>query len=196
MTKTAKYKTSQFTFSGKLSKIKLKDDKIKYLKVVTGDRPYWIKVSKQIRDRLDRNLVVGCHVEITGKEKQRLKTGKSKFKAEEVKIAAHRAEAKLAHLKQKSVSLTPIFDRTKKSTAKVLVCQKSNCWKRGGKEICQQLETAFCDRGLDNLVQIKKTGCLKKCKKAPNVVMMPDKTAYSNVNPKHIPNLLEKHLLV
>ena len=196
MTKSSKYKTSQFTFVGRLSKIKLKGGKIKYLKLVTGDRKYWIKINKQVRKNLDRDLAVGCPLEITGKQKQRLKTGKSKFKADGVKIIAHASESKVAHLKQKQVSLAPIGARKKKSAAKVLVCQKSNCWKRGGKEICEQLETAFCDRGLDNLIQIKKTGCLKKCKKAPNLVMMPDKTAYSNVKPKQIPDLVEKHLIV
>jgi NADH:ubiquinone oxidoreductase subunit E len=194
MSKSTKYKSSRFDLKGELSQIKLKDDKIKYIQLVSSDRSYWIKLSKQVR--LDRPLAVGCHLEITGREKQRLKTGKSKFKAEAIKIIAHPSEAKLTHLKQKTVSLAPVFDRSKKSPAKVLICQKSNCWKRGGKEICQQLETAFCDRGLDNLVQIKKTGCLKKCSKAPNVVMMPDKTAYSNVKPKQIPDLVEKHLLI
>ncbi|MGF1542397.1 MAG: (2Fe-2S) ferredoxin domain-containing protein [Pleurocapsa sp.] len=196
MTKISQDKISQFTLRGKLSKIKLKGGKVKYLKLTDGDRLDWIKVSKAARKNLDRDLVVGCHLEITGREKQHFQTGKSKFKAEIIKIIAHPSEIKLTHLKQKPVSLAPIFERTKQSTAKVLVCQKSNCWKRGGKEICQQLETEFGDRGLDNLVQIKKTGCLKKCSKAPNVVMMPDKTAYSNVKPKQIPNLVEKHLLV
>lgn len=196
MTKSSKYKTFQFTFVGQLSKIKLKGNKIKYLKLATCDRQYWIKVSQKVRKNLDRDLSTGCLLEITGKQKQRLKTGKSKFKAECVKIITPASESKIAHLKQKQVSLTPIFDRQKKSTAKVLVCQKSNCWKRGGKEICQQLEAAFSDRGLDNLIQIKKTGCLKKCKKAPNLVMMPDKIAYSKVKPKQIPNLVEKHLIV
>jgi NADH:ubiquinone oxidoreductase subunit E len=194
MSKSTKYKTSRFNLKGELNQIEFKNNQIKYLLLVSSDRSYWIKLSKQIK--LDRSLTVGCHLEITGREKQRLETGKSKFKAEKIEIIAHPSEAKLTHLKQKTVSLAPIFNRTQKSNAKVLVCQKSNCWKRGGKEICQQLETAFCDRGLDNLVQIKKTGCLKKCSKAPNVVMMPDKTAYSNVKPKQIPHLVEKHLLI
>ncbi len=196
MSKSSKYKTSQFTFVGQLSKIKLEGKKIKYLKLVTSDRKYWIKINKQVRKNLDRNLVVGCYVEITGTQKQCLKTGKSKFKAQGVKIIVHPSEAKVAKVKQKQVSLASIFDRQKKSAAKVLVCQKSNCWKRGGKELCQQLETAFSDRGLEDLIQIKKTGCLKKCKKAPNLVMMPDRAVYSKVKPKQINDLVEKHLTV
>ena len=196
MAKFSKYKTSNFTLVGKLSKIKLKSGKIKYLKLIADDRKLWIKISKQVRNSLERQLHSGDILEIAGEKKQRIKTGKSKFKAYNVKLIAQPAPSKIAHLKQKQVSLAPIFDRQKKSPAKVLVCQKSNCWKRGGKEICQQLETAFGDRGLESLIQIKKTGCLKKCKKAPNLVMMPDKATYSKVKPQEIPNLIEKHLIV
>ena len=196
MTKSSKYKTFDFTLVGKLSKIKLKSGKIKYLKLIVDDRKLWIKISKQVRNKLDRQFCSGDILEIAGEQKQRIKTGKSKFEAHSVKLIAQPATSKIAHIKQKQVSLAPIFSRQKKSPAKVLVCQKSNCWKRGGKEICQQLETAFGDRGLDNLIQIKKTGCLKKCKKAPNLVMMPDKASYSQVKAQEIPNLIEKHLIV
>lgn len=196
MSKSSKYKTSRFTFVGQLSKIKLKGSKIKYLKLVTSDSKYWIKVNKKVRKNLDSNLIVGCYVEIKGKQRQHLKTDKSEFKAQSVKIVVHPSEAKVTKVEHKQVAPTPTGDRSKKSTAKVLVCQKSKCWKRGGKEICQQLETAFSDRGFEDLIQIKKTGCLKKCKKAPNLVMMPDKIAYSQVKPKQIKDLVEKHLTV
>ena len=77
----------------------------------------------------------------------------------------------------------------------MLVCQKSNCWKKGGKEVYAELETALSDRHLDGVIPVKKTGCLGKCKKAPNLVMLPDKARYTQVKPKQIPNLVAKHLL-
>ena len=61
-----------------------------------------------------------------------------------------------------------------------MVCQKSDCMKRGGKAVCQALEAALSDRGLEDQVTIKGTGCMKNCKAGPNLVM-PDKTRYSRI---------------
>ena len=82
-----------------------------------------------------------------------------------------------------------------KSKAKVLFCQKSTCWKKGGKAACKALKAELKNRGLAERVEIKTTGCLKKCGKAPNVVMMPDKARYSKVKPKQVTKLIDKHLV-
>ena len=52
--------------------------------------------------------------------------------------------------------------------------------KRGGKALCKALATTISDRGLEEQVTIKATGCMKKCKSGPNLVM-PDKTRYSRI---------------
>lgn len=80
--------------------------------------------------------------------------------------------------------------------AKILVCQKSDCQKRGGRAICQALETALSDRGLEDHVTIQGTGCLKQCKAGPNIILMPDKTRYSRIEPAKIPGIIEKHFAV
>ncbi|MBE9142063.1 (2Fe-2S) ferredoxin domain-containing protein [Planktothrix mougeotii LEGE 06226] len=77
--------------------------------------------------------------------------------------------------------------------AKILICQKSDCRKRGGDEICTLLQQELAQRGLEDQVIIQKTGCLKKCKAGPNLVMLPDKTRYSKVEPEEIPALIEQH---
>jgi NADH:ubiquinone oxidoreductase subunit E len=82
-----------------------------------------------------------------------------------------------------------------KPKAKVLVCQKSNCWQRGGKEVCQQLNKICSAYNFDGSIDIKTTGCLGKCGQAPNIVMLPDKTRHSKIKPKQIPALIEKHLI-
>jgi (2Fe-2S) ferredoxin len=55
------------------------------------------------------------------------------------------------------------------------------------------LQAALGDRGLENEVEIKATGCLKQCKAGPNLVVMPDKTRYSRVQAEEIPELIDKH---
>ncbi|NJO72071.1 MAG: (2Fe-2S) ferredoxin domain-containing protein, partial [Oscillatoriales cyanobacterium RM1_1_9] len=77
---------------------------------------------------------------------------------------------------------------------KILICQKSDCRKRGGNRLYTAIEEALTDRGLQDQVKIQGTGCLKRCKAGPNIVFMPDKVSYSQVNPATVPNLIEKHL--
>jgi len=77
-------------------------------------------------------------------------------------------------------------------TQTILVCQKSDCMKRGGKALCQALESELINNGLENSVTIKGTGCMKNCKAGPNLVM-PDKTRYSKIKPAQVPVLIDKH---
>lgn len=71
------------------------------------------------------------------------------------------------------------------------MCQKSGYLKRGGKRLCQELEATLCDRGLQDQVKIERTGCLKRCSQAPNLVLMPGKTRLSGMHPDAIATLIE-----
>ena len=181
-----------FNFQGKLTKISFKKKKVKYIKLATNDGKYWIKIPKKLRTKI-ASLSKGSQLEVAGKSKQHSKTGKTKYKAETVVLTPQTTES--TPIKTKTVSLLPVFDSKTKSKAKVLICQKSNCWKKGGKQVCEEIESILSDRGLSKAIPIKKTGCLKQCKKAPALVMMPDKARYSKVKPKQISSLVEKHLI-
>ena len=63
---------------------------------------------------------------------------------------------------------------------------------RGGKAVCRALEAALSHRGLQDQVMIKGTGCMKKCKAGPNIVM-PDKTRYSRIPSTQVPAIMDKH---
>ncbi|MGB5634693.1 MAG: (2Fe-2S) ferredoxin domain-containing protein [Waterburya sp.] len=182
-----------FFFRGKLTKISEQKQKLKYIKLVTEQGKYWIKVPKKLREKI-ASLNPGCQLEVSGTSKQHPKTGKTKYKAQTVVLIPENTE-QTAKTKTKKVSLLPVFDSKLKSKAKVLICQRSNCWKKGGKKVCQELETILGDRGLIGEIPIKKTGCLKQCKKAPALVMMPDKARYNRVKPKQVAELVEKHLI-
>ena len=184
--------SAPFNFNGKLTKISYKKKKIKYIKLVSDREKYWIAVPKKLREKI-ANLSKGSHLEVSGESKQYLKTGKIRYKAQTIVLTPQ--EIPDTAPKTKTVSLLPVFDTTTKSKAKVLICQKSNCWKKGGAKVYQELQSALSDRGLDERVPIKKTGCLKQCKKAPALVMMPDKARYNKVKPKQIPEMVDKHLI-
>ncbi|MCU0543601.1 MAG: NAD(P)H-dependent oxidoreductase subunit E [Oscillatoriaceae cyanobacterium Prado104] len=74
---------------------------------------------------------------------------------------------------------------------KVLVCQKSGCLKRGGKKLCEDLDRTICDRQWENYVTIERTGCLKRCSSAPNLVIMPGKQRHKEVRPKTLPQITD-----
>jgi (2Fe-2S) ferredoxin len=74
---------------------------------------------------------------------------------------------------------------------KVLVCQKSGCLKRGGKGLCEALDRTICDRQWEKYVTIERTGCLKHCSSAPNVVIMPGKQRHAKVRSKTLPQIAD-----
>ncbi|AFZ37415.1 iron-sulfur cluster-binding protein like protein [Stanieria cyanosphaera PCC 7437] len=195
----AEYLVSEFDLVGQLVDIIIKpDNRIKYLKIATDRREYWIKVSKQIGNNLSQILQLGCKVQIQGEYKQSWKNGKVKYKAQAVTLVDRQEQENLIQSKLAVGYLNQAQEQTTSSTkpkAKVLVCKKSTCWNRGGKAVCELLEESLRDRGLTSQVQIKTTGCLKQCKKGPNLVMMPDKTHYSKVQPQQVPLLIDKHLV-
>ncbi|MEG4285444.1 (2Fe-2S) ferredoxin domain-containing protein [Microcoleus sp. A006_D1] len=95
---------------------------------------------------------------------------------------------------------SPTAAKTEKAAAKtqtkILVCQKSDCQKRGSAAVCKALENALNARGLEGQVTVQGTGCLKQCKAGPNIVVMPDKTRYSRISPAEIPAIIDKHFAV
>jgi (2Fe-2S) ferredoxin len=203
MTKTSKIITS-FNFIGKLSKITYKKNqqkKIKYLELATEAGSYWIKIPRQLRKQL-ASLSQGCELEVQGKVKQDLKTGKIKYKAQTIiVIATDRLEVLDIPIQAKTTtqiasSLPALNGKIQpKPKAKVLICSKSNCWKKGGQKLCDAIQSALSDRDLTQQIPIEQTGCLKQCKKAPALVMMPDKACYNKVQPIQVGEIVKKHLI-
>jgi (2Fe-2S) ferredoxin len=58
----------------------------------------------------------------------------------------------------------------------------------------QELQQVLRDRDLQDCVVLEPTGCLKRCSKAPNFVVLPGKNFYNQVRPDEIVTLLQKHL--
>ena len=180
---------SEFTVIGQLEDfISKSDNSIKYLQLVTEQEDFSIKVAKELQSRLGQNLQPGCWLKVTGMRKYELHKGEVKYKAYRVEVLTEKSEKKVT-LEQDNKS------QKTKPKAKVLFCQKSTCWKKGGKATCQTLKNELQQRGIAEKVEIKTVGCLKQCKKAPNIVIMPDKARYHNVKPKQVSLLITKHLL-
>lgn len=154
----------------------------KYLKLAVDHQELWLKISKELRHELNPSLSLQQRVTLTGTLKRSKKTGIPKLRAETLHLTPDPTTATCA-------AVTP-----QSKPATVLVCQKSDCRKRGADRICEQLEQTLTAAGLEQQVCIKKTGCLKRCKQGPNVVFMPDKANYSRVRANEIQPLVHKHL--
>ena len=197
----AKYQVNDFQIQGQLLGFILKDGyKVKYLKIAFEQREYWIKLPKELRNQINQDMIPGCWLDITGSSKKCRKTGKLKLTAVEVKLV------KGEELDNKALAATYKEDDSlntsvkKSSKIRILVCNKSSCRKRGSSAICQALQSQIKDYGLQENTEIKLTGCLKKCKKGPNLLITPDQVRYqvrySEVTPEEIPFLFKKHFCV
>ncbi len=179
---------SEFTLKGSIQNVWMKEGKAKYITVLSHSSLFWVKLSKEVRSAAEATLTPGADVEVRGRKKQDKKTGIIKLKADRI-TSLHSSSDSISPITQPAVTTV----ESSQKPAKILVCQKSDCRRRGSDGICSLLAKELEERGLQDQVTIQKTGCLKQCKAGPNVVMLPDKTRYSNVEPEEIPTLIEQH---
>jgi len=181
---------SEFIANGELKELTTKSDgRVKYLLLSTEREEYWIKVAKDQPKKLGKQLHLGCKLEVKGMLKRKIEEDVSEYKAYSIKVLSTPAvkevpQAKVATAKPK---------KSQKTKAKALICKKSNCWNKGGKEVYQELKSELEKRGIREQVEIKTTGCLNRCKKAPNMVVMPDKKQYVKVKAKQISAVVDQH---
>ncbi len=173
---------AQFSIKGRFQGFVEEGNKLKHIRLATSEGECWIKISKLLRPNLSANLITGDWIQVSGKRKSDQKSGKFKLKADSL----------TALVPNHNKTVPPEKATPLKTKATILVCQKSDCIKRGGVTISQALEKGLRDRGLESEVTIKRTSCMKQCKAGPHLIM-PDKTRYRETHPSEIPALLDKH---
>ncbi len=77
----------------------------------------------------------------------------------------------------------------------VLVCGGTGCTSSGSAKIREALEKEIKAQGLENEVQVVKTGCFGLCALGPIMIVYPEGTFYSMVKPEDIPEIVSEHLL-
>jgi (2Fe-2S) ferredoxin len=173
---------SEFTIVGRLEDFVVSSKgRVKHLYLSTPEAEYLIEIAKSQKRVLSKYLKPGCQIKVTGMRKYKLHQ-------EKVEYTAYRIEL----LPEQTTSNNAIA--TTQSKAKVLICQGSSCWKNGGQAACKLLQTELQAKGMLGKVEIRTTGCLKKCKQAPNLIM-PGRNCYSRVRPDQVSQLIVKHLL-
>ncbi|MBU7586291.1 MAG: (2Fe-2S) ferredoxin domain-containing protein [Nostoc sp. TH1S01] len=156
----------------------IKSGKAKYLQLAISSGNLYVKLPKDLRSSLQCSLAPGEQIHIFGVSKVNTRTGKIKIKAHQVT----------------PVAACPNQELLAQPEAKIMVCQKSGCVKKGGKGLLSELEKTLCDRGLRDKVKIEHTDCQKRCSSAPNCVLLLGKKKYKKLHPEAIASLLENHL--
>ncbi|WP_413175266.1 (2Fe-2S) ferredoxin domain-containing protein [Anabaena azotica] len=177
---TSTIEMTEFCLEGRFLDFVIKDGyKLKGLLLATNEGQCYVKLAKHLQVAFDLRLPRGTWLQVVGTKKYDPKKDELTLKAERVMAASA------------DMGMKPKPEAAKKQT--ILFCQKSDCMKRGGKAVCEMLEKELSDRGLEDKVNIKGTGCMKNCKAGPNLVM-PDKTRYSRIQPRQVPAVIDKHL--
>ncbi|EKQ68697.1 Respiratory-chain NADH dehydrogenase 24 Kd subunit [Leptolyngbyaceae cyanobacterium JSC-12] len=182
---------SDFSLEGRFLGFEVEDGyKIKRLNLATADGELCIKLSKEARASVRGVLTPGDWICVVGEQYTCPETDITKYKACLIKQAVPgQTSAFTTH----NLAVAKPDSKKAKPQATILVCQKSDCMKRGGKAMCQALQTTLSDRGLEGQVTIKGVGCMKECKAGPNLVVMPSKARYSRIQATDIPDLIDRH---
>lgn len=197
MGKSHRKETSEFCLEGRFLEFVIKDGyKLKGLLLSTPEGELYIKLAKHLRAAFDLRLPPGTWLQVVGEKKYYKDTGEVKFKAQRVMAArgsTMETSEKIGSIATEKPKETVARNNTKSNKSNnILVCQKSSCMKRGGKKLCQAIAASISERGLEDKVTIKGTGCMKQCKAGPNLIM-PDKTRYSKIQAEQVSTLMDKH---
>ncbi|MFS8855676.1 (2Fe-2S) ferredoxin domain-containing protein [Synechococcus sp. H55.2] len=161
-----------------------KDGKLKYLRWQAGAEVFAGKIPKPLRSELYRSLKPGDRVQIAGEREVNLLKGREKWVL--YRVVPVQASPVAAMFSPKAA---PGSEEARKGV--VLVCQKSDCCRRGAMAVIQALQAHLA--AYPETIRVQGVGCMKDCKRGPNVVFLPDKARYSGVSPQGIPALLERH---
>ena len=79
--------------------------------------------------------------------------------------------------------------------AHVLVCGGTGCTSSGSAQLMEEFEAQLAANGLENEVEIVKTGCFGLCALGPVVVVYPEGAFYSRVHKEDVAEIVSEHLL-
>ena len=77
----------------------------------------------------------------------------------------------------------------------VLVCGGTGCQASASAQIIKNFEDVLAAKGLQDEVQVVRTGCFGFCEKGPIVKIMPDNTFYTQVKPEDVEKIVNEHII-
>ena len=77
----------------------------------------------------------------------------------------------------------------------VLVCGGTGCQASASAQIIKNFEDILAAKGLQDEVQVVRTGCFGFCEKGPIVKILPDNTFYTQVKPEDVEKIVNEHII-
>lgn len=77
----------------------------------------------------------------------------------------------------------------------VLCCGGTGCKASASDEIIANFQRILKEKGLQDEVQVIRTGCFGFCEKGPIVKILPDNTFYTKVKPSDVQKIVEEHII-
>jgi NADH-quinone oxidoreductase subunit F len=77
----------------------------------------------------------------------------------------------------------------------VLICAGTGCDASGSKKVKEGLIDEIEKRGLSSEIKVVNTGCFGFCRFGPNMVIYPEGTFYTHVQPEDVKEIVEEHLV-
>jgi (2Fe-2S) ferredoxin len=186
--KTQEVQKSTYKIEGEfLGFIPKPGGELKYIQVQVGERIIPIKLAKELRETLGATLLKGDRLSILLQQQGSGGISKLKLKTDCVE--------KLKSGNESLVFESASSQQENNPKGKILLCHKSSCVKRGGKQLYRALIETLNQLGLHERVKIELTSCQNQCKKAPSLILMPGKVKHAYVNPNDLSSLLEAHYL-
>ena len=181
MSQSALKGQSPFSLEGRFLGFVLKDGyRVKGINLATASGEQYVKLSKEARAACKVLPTPGCWVRVSGMQKWD-EMGTLKLKALSLQVT-----------NPTSTGFAPAPAKSAKPATTILFCNKSDCCKRGGRAVVEALQETLGDRQLTDQVTLKPTGCMKRCKAGPHLVM-PDKTRYCGITAAEVPEIVDKH---
>ncbi len=79
--------------------------------------------------------------------------------------------------------------------SQVLVCGGTGCTSSGSRDIIEALERELKKHGIENEIEVIRTGCFGLCELGPVVIVYPEGAFYSKVSVSDVPELVMEHLV-
>lgn len=79
--------------------------------------------------------------------------------------------------------------------SQVLVCGGTGCTSSGSRDIIEALERELKKHGIENEIEVVRTGCFGLCELGPVVIVYPEGAFYSKVSVSDVPELVMEHLI-
>lgn len=191
-----------FALQGRVGCFKIgKHQRVRYFDLISEQGRYRFKVPHSLHRHCNLQLREGDEVRVSGSVLIDARKRRMKLKLQGLQHLGEGSECREGLNVVTSVDMLQRLDPRTKATYEgkctspsqtILVCKSSSCWKQGGREIYQCLVDSATTLGSEANIRVETTGCLGRCKSAPNVKLMPEKITRRSVQPADVPELLQE----